>query len=288
VILVAGGTGRLGALVVHHLAEQGRSVRVLTRDPARAAALFGDRVDVCAGDVRDPVSLEAAMAGARVVLSAVHGFTGNRGESPESVDRDGQGNLIDAAEAEGTDVVLMSVVGAAPDSPMELFRMKYAAEQHLLRRGIPATVVRSTAFLELWIELLTRTAGRSGAPLVFGRGDNPINFVSVVDVATLVEVVISDDTTRGATLQIGGPQNLTFNELASAVALAAGCDRSPRHIPRSALRVMANTVGRIKPDVRRAVCAALAMDESDLTFDPTTSPSDSSVGRKVLQDLLAG
>ena len=38
-ILVAGGTGRLGTLVVTQLAQRGARVRVLTRDPARAAHL---------------------------------------------------------------------------------------------------------------------------------------------------------------------------------------------------------------------------------------------------------
>ena len=39
VILVAGGTGRLGTLVVRRLAGTGLAVRVLTRDPARAQHL---------------------------------------------------------------------------------------------------------------------------------------------------------------------------------------------------------------------------------------------------------
>ena len=43
--------------------------------------------------------------------------------------------------------------------------------------------MRATAFAELWIDVLGKTAARSGRPVVFGRGDNPINFVSVADVA---------------------------------------------------------------------------------------------------------
>src|SRR6185312_1267744 len=107
------------------------------------------------------------------------------------------------------DMVLMSVVGAAPDSPMELFRMKHAAETALGASGVAATIVRATAFLELWIDLLTKTAGRGNRPLVFGRGRNPINFVSARDVAALADRVIADPATRGHTFEIGGPDNLT-------------------------------------------------------------------------------
>jgi NADH dehydrogenase len=267
VILVAGGTGRLGTLVVTRLVNRGLPVRVLTRDQARAAHLAGDHVEVVIGDVRDRTSLEPATAGVETVVSAMHGFTGSRGNSPATVDRDGNANLIDAAKAAGADFVLVSTVGAASDSPMELFRMKHAAEDHASASGIPTTIVRSTAFLELWIELLQQTGARSGRPLVFGRGDNPINFVSVSDVAAFVDHAVTDPTTRGNTLEIGGPDNITFNELAQAVQTAGVRTGTPRHVPPAMLHLMANTIGRIKPQLGRQARAALAMDRTDLTFD---------------------
>jgi uncharacterized protein YbjT (DUF2867 family) len=149
----------------------------MTRDASRASHLSGESVEVVFGDVRDPAATSSAVAGVDIVVSAVHGFAGPGDGSPATVDRDGNLNLTRAAAAAGAEVVLMSVVGAAPDSPFELFRMKYAAEQALVAAGPPATVVRSCAFLELWIELLAATAGRGNRPLVFGRGHNQINFV---------------------------------------------------------------------------------------------------------------
>jgi uncharacterized protein YbjT (DUF2867 family) len=267
VILVAGGTGRLGALVVRRLVERGLDVRVLTRDPARAAGLAGPSVEVAQGDVRDRASLERAAAGVDVVVSAVHGLVGPRANSPATVDRDGNANLVDASKAAAADFVLVSTVGAAPDSAMELFRMKYAAEQYAAASGVPTTVVRASAFMELWIELLRQTAGRSGRPLVFGRGENPVNFVSVGDVAEVVERAVTDRTTRGQTLEIGGPEDLTLRQLAEAVQAAAGRTAGARHVPRPMLRVMAQTVGRVKPQLGRQAAAALAMDRMDLTFD---------------------
>jgi|NGEPerStandDraft_6_1074524.scaffolds.fasta_scaffold44751_2 uncharacterized protein YbjT (DUF2867 family) len=268
-VVVAGGTGRLGTIVVGALAARGVDVRVMTRERQRATHLAGEHVEVVLGDVRDPASTAAAVAGAKVVVSAVHGFAGPGGVSPASVDRDGNIGLIEAARAAGADVVLMSIVGAAPDSPMELFRMKHAAEMALVASAVPATIVRATAFLELWIELLRRTAGRSDRPLVFGRGRNPINFVSVRDVAALVERVATDQATRGQTLEIGGPDNLTFDQLARMVAADRGDATSPRHLPRAVLRTMAVIVGRVRPELGRQARAALAMDHDDLSFDNT-------------------
>jgi len=162
----------------------------------------------------------------------------------------------------------MSVVGAAADSPMELFRMKHAAEQHLAGDG-DWTIVRATAFLELWIDVLAKTAARSGRPIVFGRGDNPINFVSVMDVAGLVEQAVTDPATRGRILEIGGPDDLSFNQLAAAIQQAAGRPATPRHVPRLALRLMARTAGYIRPELGRQARAALVMDRADFSFDAT-------------------
>jgi NADH dehydrogenase len=244
-------------------------VRLLTRVPARAGHLAALGIDVATGDVRDRASLQAAVRGADVVVSAIHGFTGPRGTSPATIDYQGNVNLIDAARAADAQIVLMSVVGAAADSPMELFRMKHAAEQHLLAGDGDWTIVRATAFLELWIDVLAKTAARSGRPVIFGRGDNPINFVSVMDVAGLVEQAVTDPATRGRILEIGGPEDFSFNQLAAAIQQAAGRPGPLRHVPPLMLRLMARSAGYLKPELSRRARAALVMDRADFSFDAT-------------------
>ena len=147
----------------------------------------------------------------------------------------------------------MSLVGAAADHPMELFRAKYAAEEHLRSSSVSWTIVRATLFLELWAEIVSKG-------IVFGRGDNPINMVSVRDVADAVERAVVDPELRGQVLDVGGPANLTFNELAAATKLSTGRPTKVRHLPRTLLRILS-------PFTRQAR-AALAMDTIDLTFVP--------------------
>ena len=110
-ILIAGGTGRLGSLLVRRLISRGAPVRVLTRDARRVAAI-GAGVEYAIGDVRDPGSIHAAMGSVQAVVSAVHGFVGTRGETPETVDWLGNRHLIDCAKAHNADVIMLSVVGA--------------------------------------------------------------------------------------------------------------------------------------------------------------------------------
>jgi NADH dehydrogenase len=252
-IAIAGGTGRLGSLLARRLAERGLRVRVITRDPTRAAHLQDLSLEVVTADVRDRAGTRAALEGAGTVVSAVQGFAGPGHVSPDSVDREGNVNLIDAASDLGADVILLSVVGASAEHPMELFRAKHAAERHLAASSARWTIVRATAFIELWDEIMAR-------PIVFGRGENPINFVSVGDVATAVERAVLDPSVRGDVIEVGGPRNLTFNELAALLQSARGRTGSVRHIPRPVLRLTA-------PFSRQAR-AALAMDTIDMTFDP--------------------
>lgn len=251
-ILVAGGTGRLGSQVVAGLLSTGHQVRVLARG-RRPPSPEITGAEVVTGSVTDPSVVARAVTGVEAVVSAVTGFPS---VSPARVDLDGTRVLADAAERADARLVLLSVAGASPEAPMGLFRAKFHAE-HLLRRSSLAwTIIRPEAFADLWIDLLTTTAGRSHRPLVFGRGNNPMGWVAVRDVAALTVRAVETTSLRQATLTISGPQRLTLTELASRVMAAHGWPGSPRHVPTGVLRVASLLPGR----AGRQAEAALAMD----------------------------
>lgn len=91
--------------------------------------------------------------------------------------------------------------------------------------------------------------------------------MSVEDVAAPLEHVVTDVSARGSAYEIGGPENLTFNQLAAAVQASAGRTSPPRHLPRAMLRVLGTALRPVKPDVARQARAAFVMDTADLTFD---------------------
>ena len=242
-------------------------MRILTRDPARATQLAELGVEVVCGDLRNPTSVRRAADGADTIVAAAHGFAASDGNSPDSVDRRGNRHLIDAAAEAGASVVLVSVVGAGPGSQLDLFRAKYDAEQYLWSTGVPATVVRATAFIETWIGILGEPLQRNGRGLVFGRGVNPINFVSATAVAALLERAVVDPRLRGQTIEIGGPSNITMCDFVALLAAQLGLPDSPRHIPRTVLRVMSTLLRRIRPSIAAQAKAAVIMDTHDMTFD---------------------
>ena len=68
---MTGATGKVGHAVARGLVERGDDVRVLVRDPARAAAVLPAGVEPMVCDVTDPPSLERAIAGCEVVFNAM-------------------------------------------------------------------------------------------------------------------------------------------------------------------------------------------------------------------------
>ena len=69
--------------------------------------------------------------------------------------------------------------------------------------------------------MLQETAGRSGRPLVFGRGERRLAFVAVDDVVALVVRAATDPALLGEVLEIGG-EPISMEQLALAVQAAQG------------------------------------------------------------------
>jgi len=266
VILVAGGTGRLGKLVVSRLVNRGLDVRILTRDAARAAHLESAQVQVVEGDVRDGHAVDKAVAGVRTIVSAIHGFTDPRG--PQAIDWLGNRQLIGTARAAGVEhFVLISAQGARASHPMELVRMKFRAEQDLRASGLAWTIIRATAFMELYAALIGAPLVSSGRTRIFGRGDNPINFVSVHDVAQFVELAVVDSALRGVQVDVGGPDNLSLNDIARTFETATGKTGKKSHVPLGIMKLASIALRPMRPAIARQFQAGVIMDTCDMTCD---------------------
>jgi len=269
-ILVAGGSGLLGRTLIPLLVDRGEQVRVVTRGTRPAAQLAVPGVETIIGDIRHRAVVHRAVAGVQTVISAIHGFGGEGALGVRAIDRDANAALIDAAVAAGVDhVVLLSIHGASADHPIELFRMKAAAEDRLKASGLSWTIVRPTAYQELWLELIGRPLLETGRTRVFGRGQNPINFVASGDVARVVEQATIDPGLRGATIDMAGPQNLSFDQVVDLVRDVTGVEGSVDHVPPVVLHLLSILLRPFKPVLAGQIAAAVVMDRRDMTADAT-------------------
>ncbi len=268
-ILIAGGTGGLGEHLVPLLSGEAIPFRLLVRDTEKAAALNAGSVKTSVGDVRSADDLARALRGVDTVVSAISAF-GRGAGSLKTVDWEGNRNLIRAAGAAGVEhFVLLSVQGAARDHPIELFRMKYLAEQVLLASRLSWTIIRPTPNIETWVKLVGEPLLESGKTVVFGRGENPINFVSARDVARFVNLAVADFALRGRMIEVGGPQDLTFNRFVQIFESQTGVSGGVSHVPRLALRLSAGLLHPFKPTLAGQIRTAYLMDTIDMRFDQT-------------------
>jgi uncharacterized protein YbjT (DUF2867 family) len=90
-------------------------------------------------------------------------------------------------------------------------------------------------------------------------------------VATLTARAATDPGFRGRVLELGGPDNLTFYQLAAILQQATGRHGAVRHIPRPTLRMMAIATTTQKLALARQARAALIIDTIDMTFDPAAA-----------------
>jgi uncharacterized protein YbjT (DUF2867 family) len=287
-ILVAGATGTLGTKLVGPLTARGVNLRILARDLVKASSLWGDEVQLVSGDVRDPRAVERAMAGVHTVVSAITGFGLARDVSPRSVDWQGNANLIRAARAAGVEhYVLVSVCQAAPDHPIELFRMKHRAEVELRASGLAWSIIRPTAYMETWISVLGVPLLERRKTRIFGRGQNPINFVSAADVAGHVDLAVVDAAMQGASIDVGGPEDLTMSDLVAMFQKLTGARGKVSHVPLPMMRVMSVLMKALNPAMAGLIRAAVVMDTRDMTFAVgNASTQGPSISPRSLADVI--
>lgn len=287
-ILLTGGTGTVGRELVRLLQCSERPHRVLTRSSESARTLEAAGSQAMVGNVEHPADLAAAVAGCDTVISAMTGFGPSSGSSPAAVDRDGNVNLIGAAQDAGVErFVLFSVRGAGPGHPLELNRMKFSAEQALRASAMEWTILHPTVILETFAGIMQETLDRRGVVVVFGRGDRPVNFVGAAYVARTALAASQNRELQGSILELAGPENLSFNELASVVISRHGSGRVV-HVPLPVLRVIALSADAIAPRWGRILGAGTLMCTSDMTCEASlTQESLVRIPTKTVREALA-
>ena len=265
-ILVVGGTGRLGRALVPLLVGSGHQVRVMARGVSQPfQGMTGDGVELLRGDLASESDCRRAVAGCTAVVFAASGF-GIKDSNPRVVDRDGAVRLVRAATAAGVgQVVMMSMHGAAPNGPFEYLRCKAVAEEAVRTSGMAWTVVRIGSLLEQRIETMTAPLESKGKVLVFGSGSAPVTYTSVQDAAAVVVRALSDPALRNRVLDWGS-QTLTGNELAEALLTRAG-HGSVQRIPAAAERVLSVAARPFAPFLARVTRAGIWEESGAAAFE---------------------
>ena len=280
-ILVVGGTGTLGKRLVPRLVERGERVRVLVRHTNGSMPEAAEQV---VGDISDTEAVKRAVAGASTVVCAVSGFGGVGGATPRIVDGLGTRALIAAAAEVGVErFVLVSVFHARADHPNELQREKYRSEQALRAAGMPWTIVRPAPSMERWVWLVGQKVPAGGKALVLGSGENPVNFVSAEDVASVV-VDAATGAPAGRVIDVAGPEDVTLLDIVDRFEVALGRPVPVQKVPPVALRAMSLLARPFAPARAWQARAAALMDSTDMAI--RAQPPDGVTGRRTPTEVV--
>ena len=212
-ILLIGATGRIGSEVVSQLAAADERPRILVRDSAAARQRFGERVHLIDGDLDQPETIEAALAGVdRVFLvttQSIHQPSWERA-------------VIRAAARSGVDhLVKLSVFRADEHSPLQIARQHWQTEQELVESGLAATILRPVFFMQNLLAMVR------GDAIATAAGDGRVAMIDVRDIAAVAVAALTRPGHAGKTYTLTGPEALSFDDVARILSHQAGRQISP-------------------------------------------------------------
>ena len=209
-ILVTGASGKTGRAIVSALADTGNSVRGLVHRAEQVTLLEEIGAShVVVGDIRDPVVVEAAMAGAEAcyhICPNVH---------PEEVSI-GAGAIAAAQTARVERFVFHSVLHPQTRQ-MPHHWAKLKVEERLFESNLDFTILQPCAYMQntlaSWKSIVER-----GVLKVPYRPETRLSLVDLDDVASIARLVLTESGHSGAIYELCGPEKLTQLELAATLS----------------------------------------------------------------------
>lgn len=268
-ILVTGGTGFVGNAIVKELLESSFKVRVLARNPERAGELAASGCQLHKGDVtRISSVLKAITPEIETVIHLVGILAESKGASFRAVHVDGTRNVVEACKGMGVSRLLhMSALGAREGAVSKYHRTKWEAEEIVRASGLDYTIFRPSVIFgpfDHFTNVFARMMRFSPVVMVPGSGQNRMQPVFVEDVAKAFALSLKRKDTIGRALELGGPEELTFDEIIERIGEATGRRRMKLHVPMPLMKANALLAEKLlsKPPFSRD---ALKMLEEDNT-----------------------
>jgi uncharacterized protein YbjT (DUF2867 family) len=219
VVLVTGGTGDLGSKLVERFAARGDTVRILSRRSRPENAT----TDWAQGDMETGEGLLEAVKGSDIV---VHAATG--GGTRAKADVPGTRNLLEACKEAGTPhFFYISIVGIER-VPLGYYKEKMKCERLIEESGVPWSNLRATQFhllMDGFLRLFSRV------PLILPL---PKSFkFQPIETGEVADRMVADAAKGpvGRLPDIGGPEVLTFGDMAKAWMKARGTSRPVINVP---------------------------------------------------------
>jgi NADH dehydrogenase len=270
-------------MITRKLLEQGQDVRILVRPNSNYQPLVEAGAQPVLGDLKDRASLDPAVKGVDVVITTANSAMRGGDDNPQTVDLEGNRNLIDAAKEAGVkQFIFTSVLTADPNSPVPFMAAKGKTNDYLRESGIPHTILAPNAFMEIWAGMVVGMPVQMGQPVtVVGEGKRRHSLVSMGDVAEFAVRSVNNPAATNQRIAIGGPEPVSWHDVAATYSRVLGREVPVRSIP----------IGEHVPGVPEPVMGLLIgfemsdsdvdMEETCRTYGVTLTPLEEVVRRQV-------
>lgn len=216
-ILVTGATGNIGRPLTRELDAQGADLRILVRDPARAAGL-PERAERVVGDLGTPPSLTPAFEGVATLFLLTQG-----------IGTEGAAAAIAAARAAGVSrIVHLSSLHVTLDPLPAMARWHHEREEIVRASGIPATFLRPGGFMTNALDWLPTI--RAGNYVLDPVGPGRFAPIDPADIAAVAALVLTGTGHEGEEYVLTGDETLTVTEQVRIISRTIGRDIEVREV----------------------------------------------------------
>lgn len=259
-VALIGGTGFVGSYLVDALVAAGHEPWLLVRAGSEARVRHSGHCRTVTGDLTRPADLRQLLgtADAAIYNAGILRELPKRGITFEAIQYRGAADAIDAAVTRGLDrFLLMSANGARADGTAYQ-STKFRAEEHLRASGLEHAIVRPSVIFgdprgrDEFASRLYREMVRPPLPAVAfhggllpGRRPVRLSPVHVTDVADTFVRLLAEPAPAGRTVEIGGPEILTWKRIIERIAAATGRRKLVLPMPLGVMRAAATLLDRI-------------------------------------------
>ncbi len=237
-VLVAGATGYLGSEICRQLIAKNRKVRGLVRatsDSNKVAHLKESGVETIEGDLKDKGSLEDALHGVSAIISTVSStLSRQEGDSIQTVDDEGQNNLVDAAISAGVSQFIYVSFCAMGECPLQTAKRK--VEKHLAESGLNYTILQPTYFMEVWLSPVLGFDYPNAKASIYGEGKNKVSWIAITDVASFGVASLDNPSAKNRIIELGGPDALSPLEVVNIFEATKGKKFELQYVPEEAIK----------------------------------------------------
>lgn len=255
-ILITGATGFVGGRLLHNLSGRGMNVRCLVRSPGKLRQEFSqsEKVDVVAGDLLKPETLEKALEGTQVVYYLVHSMGGRTiGENKVFVQRDRNAaeNFVRAADRAGVErIIYLGGLGETGDGLSKHLASRQEVGQILSSGRAQTTELRAPNIMGAGgapFEMLRYLVERLPVMVCPRWIETRCQPIDIQDMIAYLLGCLREAATAGMSLDVGGPDIVTYRQMMEIYGRVRGLKRFVITVPVLTPRLSTYWVNLVTP-----------------------------------------